>query len=357
MTDGSSRYKKAKIKSDLTSKLRKIVKGKRVGVFIDAANLYYSANMVGIHVDFEQLSTWFGKHSDSVLLNFYTAFDEEDAKQLQFLDNLAGHSYNVVKKPVKVFNDLRKGNMDIELAVDALLQSGDYDIFILMSGDGDFHYLLKTLEANDKKSIVLGVGGFTSFELHTDADEYFFMNRIAGVWRGNRRKKENREYYVFIDQIEENDYNMEYTPQSASQFVAPRKVDKIGQDTQTPLERLVKMKPAKAIIDKTDDDSDKKLVKKEVITKASQPDKKTTPLQSKNKKDDTNKKSLSDNNRRPVRASVKKPSVKTSKPKPIFRTPVSTKPKQVSIPTKSAKKPVKHRVRASVRKAPPKPKK
>lgn len=231
-----TKRKKTKVKSDLVARLRSLVKNKRVGVYIDAANLYYSATVAEMYIDFETVADWFKRHSRGVSLNFYTAYDLEDIKQIGFLDELENYGYRVIKKPVKVFDNLRKGNMDIELAVDALSDQDKYDIFVLISGDGDFHYLMKKLEEVGKKTMVLGVGGFTSYELHQDADNYFFLDRIASVWQGkSRSRSHSKEYYIFIDQIEENDYNPDYV-YSSDDFSAPLKSEKTarkGQDAKT----------------------------------------------------------------------------------------------------------------------------
>lgn len=232
------KIEKIKVKSDLTSKLRTVVKNKKVGVFIDAANLYYAATSVGIYVSFESISEWLNKYAANVELNFYTAYDIEDEKQLKFLEELEKHGYRIIKKPVKVFSNLRKGNMDIELAVDALTMSDNYDIFVLMSGDGDFHYLLNTLEEKGKKTVILSIGGFTSFELHQKAGNYFFLDRIAGVWRGlSSKKKEEHEYHIFVDEIDEKDYNLNH--KKSVEFQAPLKKE------------ITKAKPQKKVITKT----------------------------------------------------------------------------------------------------------
>lgn len=197
--------KKPRINQNLVDRLAKIVRDKRVTVFIDAANLYYAASKKGYFISFESILEWFRTHTQEVKLNFYTAFNPEDSKQLEFIDHLKDLGYIINSKPVKVFNDLTKGNMDIELAVDAMIESGEYDVFILISGDGDFSYLVKNIAKMGKKTVVLAVGGFTSFELHIEAENYFFLDRIKDVWR-TKSKNNEQKYKIFIDQIENTDY-------------------------------------------------------------------------------------------------------------------------------------------------------
>ena len=66
----------------------------------------------------------------------------------------------MVTKPTKEFTDASgrrkiKGNMDIELAVDALSLADSLDHIVLFSGDGDFRSLVAALqEAGKRVSVV-----------------------------------------------------------------------------------------------------------------------------------------------------------------------------------------------------------
>jgi|GEM_PF-2947012 len=178
-----------KNKNDLTPYLASLVKDKRLSVLIDSANLYHAANIAKLDINFLQIANWFKKHSNLKSLNFYTAFDPEDNNQISFMNELEEAGYRIIKKPIKVYENLIKGNMDIELAVDAIMEMGLYDILVLISGDGDFYYLVKALEKLGKKTIVISIGGFTSYELHQEADSYFFLNRIKNIWFTRSRSK------------------------------------------------------------------------------------------------------------------------------------------------------------------------
>jgi uncharacterized LabA/DUF88 family protein len=197
--------KPSKIRSDHVDNLAKYIDNKRVAVFIDAANLYYAGAKAGIRISFETIAAWFVKHSKHAELNFYTAFDPEGTEQLKFLDSLEATGYHVIKKPIKVFDTLTKGNMDIELAVDALTMYNEYDVIILMSGDGDFSYLVSKLKSLGKTTIIIGIGGFMSYELHKVGDHYYFLDRLGRIWQ-NKLKYNPQNYKIFLDTIEENDY-------------------------------------------------------------------------------------------------------------------------------------------------------
>jgi uncharacterized LabA/DUF88 family protein len=177
-----------KNKNDMTTVLKSLIKKKNVGVFIDSANLYYAANKASLKIDYFQISRWFQHNCNLTSLNFYTAYDPLDQRQGDFFKDLEKSGYTLIKKPIRVFADSVKGNMDIDLAVDVMMQQEKFDILVLISGDGDFQRLIQALDQLGKKTIILGVGGFTSYELHQEADNYFFLNRIQEVWKKPRTR-------------------------------------------------------------------------------------------------------------------------------------------------------------------------
>lgn len=192
-----------KVKNDLTARFANLIKGKKVYVAIDAANLYYAALKAKMYIDFEQIYSWFSKKAKYAEIGFYTAYNIDDEKQQEFLGQLESYGYTLIQKPIKVFNDKIKGNMDIEIAVDIIQKQTDFDTFVLMSGDGDFRYLINAIQ---KKTIVLSVGGFTSFDLHQDADNYFFLNRVSSIWKSRKSAQEkpkiDESYLIFVDQMD-----------------------------------------------------------------------------------------------------------------------------------------------------------
>ncbi len=177
--------------NDLVNNFKNNLEGKKVSIYIDSANLYFASNIAKLKIDFIQLAKWFRKNCRLTGLNFYTAFNPDDPKQLSFLKELEDENYRIIKKPIKVFETSKKGNMDIELAVDAILQKDMYETLILLSGDGDFSYLVQALSSLGKETIILGVGGFTSYELHQEASDYYFLNRITKVWQKPRKPRKS----------------------------------------------------------------------------------------------------------------------------------------------------------------------
>ncbi len=161
------------------------VKGK-VYVFIDAANIYHSQKTLGWRVDFIRLKSFFEKNTDLGQIYYYTAYDPEYPQQLNFLDFLEINGYIIRKKKIKFIKDSRqkeggfhKGNLDVELAIDAVDTKNKFQSFILISGDSDFEALLKYMRAYRKNCLVLSTQDHVSLELLQQA-KFIDLKKLRG---------------------------------------------------------------------------------------------------------------------------------------------------------------------------------
>ena len=118
-------------------------KTEKIALFIDGANLYATAKSLGFDIDYKRLLRAF----------YYTAVieDQEYSSIRPLIDWLDYNGYSVVTKATKEFVDQTgrrkvKGNMDIELAVDAMEIAGSIDHMVLFSGDGDFRSLVEAVQ-------------------------------------------------------------------------------------------------------------------------------------------------------------------------------------------------------------------
>lgn len=133
----------------------------RVVAFIDGANLYATSKAIGIDIDYRQLLEEFQRRCRFLRAYYYTAYveDQEFSSIRPLIDWLDYNGYSVVTKPAKEYTDSSgrrkvKGNMDIEMTVDALDLSPHFDHFFLFSGDGDFTALVTALQRRGKKVTV-----------------------------------------------------------------------------------------------------------------------------------------------------------------------------------------------------------
>ena len=134
----------------------------RIALFIDGANLYATAKALGFDIDYKRLLSLFRTKAHLVRALYYTALveDQEYSSIRPLIDWLDYNGYTMVTKPVKEFTDSMgrrkfKGNMDIELTVDAMQLADHLDHIVLFSGDGDFKGLVAALQHKGKRVSVV----------------------------------------------------------------------------------------------------------------------------------------------------------------------------------------------------------
>jgi uncharacterized LabA/DUF88 family protein len=125
----------------------------KIALFIDGANLYATAKALGFDIDYRRLLKQFQSRGALLRAYYYTAIleDLEYTSIRPLIDWLDYNGYTVVTKATKEFVDASgrrklKGNMDIELAVDAMELSEHIDQMVLFSGDGDFRSLVAAMQ-------------------------------------------------------------------------------------------------------------------------------------------------------------------------------------------------------------------
>jgi uncharacterized LabA/DUF88 family protein len=155
----------------------------RVALFIDGANLYATAKSLGFDIDYKRLLALFSTKGQLIRALYYTALAEEQeySSIRPLIDWLDYNGYTMVTKPTKEFTDATgrrkiKGNMDIELAVDAMELSEHLDHIVLFSGDGDFRGLVAALQQKGKRVSVISTlqtqPPMVADELRRQADQF-----------------------------------------------------------------------------------------------------------------------------------------------------------------------------------------
>jgi uncharacterized LabA/DUF88 family protein len=134
----------------------------KIALFIDGANLYATAKSLGFDIDYKRLLREFQSRGYLVRAFYYTAVieDQEYSSIRPLIDWLDYNGYTVVTKATKEFVDQTgrrkvKGNMDIELAVDAMELAPHIDQMVLFSGDGDFRSLVEAVQRRGVRVIVV----------------------------------------------------------------------------------------------------------------------------------------------------------------------------------------------------------
>lgn len=133
----------------------------RVAVFIDGANLYAATRTLEFDVDYRKMLAEMKSWGRLLRVFYYTAIVEDDeySSIRPLLDWLDYNGFTVVTKNAKSYTDDAgrrkiKGNMDIELAVDALEIAPYIDRAVIFSGDGDF---TRVVQAMQRKGVWVSV--------------------------------------------------------------------------------------------------------------------------------------------------------------------------------------------------------
>ena len=202
-------------------------KDERVALFVDGANLYSAAKTLGFDIDYRRLLSVFTENSRFIRAFYYTALaeDQEYSPIRPLVDWLDYNGYTMVTKPMKEFTDSMgrrkvKGNMDVELAVDAMEIADRLDHMVLFSGDGDFRSLLEALQRRGVRCTVVSTvktqPPMVADELRRQADRFIDLNDIADQIQrdGNREPREPRD-----NQRDYRDSQRDYSPRD---YAPPR---------------------------------------------------------------------------------------------------------------------------------------
>ena len=134
-----------------------IISSSKVGVYVDAENLRLNG---GFGMQYDVLREFACRDgAEAARLNVYVAYDEERAakdskykyKINEFFFALREYGYKINRKIVKWYTDdsgnrYCKANADLDMAVDALLQSENLDRVLFATGDGDFVKVVRALQ-------------------------------------------------------------------------------------------------------------------------------------------------------------------------------------------------------------------
>ncbi|WP_284178753.1 NYN domain-containing protein [Rhabdaerophilum sp. SD176] len=178
----------------------------RIALFIDGANLYATSKTLGFDIDYRRLLKEYNTRGYLVRAFYYTALieDQEYSSIRPLIDWLDYNGYSVVTKPVKEFTDAMgrrkvKGNMDIELAIDAMELAPFIDHMVLFSGDGDFRSLVEAMQRKGVRVTVISTVAtqppMVADDLRRQADIFLDLADLQGkIGRdpGERTQRELR---------------------------------------------------------------------------------------------------------------------------------------------------------------------
>ncbi len=117
----------------------------RVGVFVDVANLLYSARTLRMTIDFGKLLDFLRGNRRLVRAHAYCPTSPQPGEDQMFLQAVKGLGYRITTKNYKTFSSgAKKADLDLDLCMDVvrLVEGKAVDCVVLVSGDSDFMPML-----------------------------------------------------------------------------------------------------------------------------------------------------------------------------------------------------------------------
>jgi uncharacterized LabA/DUF88 family protein len=178
----------------------------RLGLFIDGANFYAALRALNIEVDYSRLLDEFRRRGRLVRANYYTALveDQEFSPLKKMIDWLDYNGFTIITKSAKEYTDHAsgrkriKGDMDVNITVDALRAADWLDHIILFSGDGDFCPLIKAIQDKGVRVSVVSTmqssPPVASDDLRRIADSFIEINDLASLLARPARADDSDEH-------------------------------------------------------------------------------------------------------------------------------------------------------------------
>jgi uncharacterized LabA/DUF88 family protein len=179
---------------------QKVADNNVIYVFIDASNLWEAQKAKGKFFDYEKLRKFTKEkfNGSEIKVFYYTAYPAEgtrdyslDGKHKFYTFLKKGLGFIVRKKELKRISIItengegieEKGNMDVEITIDALHNIKKYNTAVFFSGDSDFLSLVSYLRRAGKKVYIFSSKNNISEELRTGGDGYFDVLKIKeDIW-------------------------------------------------------------------------------------------------------------------------------------------------------------------------------
>lgn len=170
-----------------------------VYIFIDASNIWEAQKAKGRFLDWEKTSNFIKENLkiSSFKIFYYTAYPAEgtrdyslEGKHKFYTFLKKGLHFEVRKKRLKRIKIVdkhgesikEKGDMDVEITIDAMHHLDKYNIAIFFTGDSDFLALVSYLRTKSKKVFIFSSKNNISEELRTGSDGYSDILKINDIW-------------------------------------------------------------------------------------------------------------------------------------------------------------------------------
>lgn len=166
-------------------------KEQRVGIFIDAQNLYHSGkNLYHSKVNFGKIVEE-ALDGRRLIRAIAYVISTESGEETGFFDALTKVGIETKMKDLQIFGSgAKKADWDVGLAIDAVKMAPKLDSIILVTGDGDFVPLVEYLQMNEGCQVeIVSFGKSTSAKLIEVADHFMDLDENSSKYLLRAGKK------------------------------------------------------------------------------------------------------------------------------------------------------------------------
>ncbi len=167
-------------------------KDERLALFIDGSNIYNTAKALGFEIDYKLLRNEFMKRGKLLRMHYYTAVPDGDdySPMRPLIDYLSYNGFTVVEKTFREYSDGQgrskiKGNLEVELTVDAMALGDKVDHMVLFSGNGDYLPLVQHLKRQGVRVTVASsikcTPSMVADELRRQADNFIDIDDLREI--------------------------------------------------------------------------------------------------------------------------------------------------------------------------------
>ena len=146
----------------------------KIGLFVDVQNISYTTrHTYGRQFNYRALWQIMSGRGDIDIARAY-ATERDDKSQKSFQSALRHIGFEVKLKPfIQRADGSAKGDWDVGITIDVMLEAASLDRIVLLSGDGDFDQLVDTVRHRFYTPMeVYGVPGLTADSLKRAASSF-----------------------------------------------------------------------------------------------------------------------------------------------------------------------------------------
>ena len=156
----------------------------RVGVFVDVANLLYSARTQRLTIDFGKLLDFLRGNRRLVRAHAYCPTSPQPGDDQMFLQAVKGLGYRITTKNYKTFSSgAKKADLDLDLCMDVvrLVDGNAVDCIVLVSGDSDFMPMLDYCSDHGVRVEVAAFDELMSATLRQSCDLFINLSMLDEI--------------------------------------------------------------------------------------------------------------------------------------------------------------------------------